>query len=414
MDEIDRIRKECGHYKRFSEPTPYCGSKLESFNDLLKSGKDIAVTHVTFLNATQETLDLIRIGEYTLVIDEVLDVIQDFNKAQSVESASRQSVTSADVEFLLDRGIIKIDDGNKVVWLGGEYGDDFKFSEVRKYANLGRLYCIEEKFLLTIFPPEMFACFEQVYNLTYLFKGTWFKYYLDLFNLKCEYLSVTHTSDGYILLPYNPDVDAAFRKKCKSLIHICDRADMNNYKGSMLSRSWYDRANKDENLKTLKGHIGYYFRKYLKDARAKDGDIMWTSYGDYEKVLSGERYTRVRTMTAKEKSLPEAERDRIEKETKCFVPCNAKATNIYRLRWALAYCVNMYFHPMQEHFFIDGNAERAKKGLPPIEPDRSLYALSVMLQWIFRSRIRDDLPIEIYVPSTRMRNLLIRWLDNSI
>jgi len=43
--------------------------------------------------------------------------------------------------------------------------------------------------------------------------------------------------------------------------------------------------------------------------------------------------------------------------------------------------------------------------------DQDTYALAEMLQWIFRSRIRNDEPIDIYVPSERMRSLLIKWLE---
>jgi len=37
-----------------------------------------------------------------------------------------------------------------------------------------------------------------------------------------------------------------------------------------------------------------------------------------------------------------------------------------------------------------------------------------MLQWIFRSSIRDNKPINIYIPSSRMRNLLVKWLNNEL
>ena len=39
------------------------------------------------------------------------------------------------------------------------------------------------------------------------------------------------------------------------------------------------------------------------------------------------------------------------------------------------------------------------------------YALSMLIQWIFRSRIRDNQKINIYIPSKRMRNLLESWLQ---
>ena len=76
------------------------------------------------------------------------------------------------------------------------------------------------------------------------------------------------------------------------------------------------------------------------------------------------------------------------------------------------YLVTMHFHPMTYHFFVDRNAERESNGIPGIYPDENLYALSCLIQWIFRSRIRDGEKIEVYIPNLRMRSLLIDWLEN--
>ena len=411
MDEIDRVRKACGNYSRFDEPLPYTGSKLDNFNELLADGKDIAVTHTTFLNATQETLDLIRTGNYTLVIDEVLDVVTDFNKVQTVESATRQTVTKGDIAFLLEQGIIETADDNRVIWCGGKYVEDFKFSEVQRFANLKRLYCISGKLLLAVFPPEMFKCFDTIYIMTYMFGGSIFKYYLDMFGLRYDRKSVKQNNGSYYLSDYDTSIDTEFRRKCKSLIHICDHENLNGYKMNSLSKTWYDNSNKDDRLKVLKNNLIYYFGRYVKSAKASNGDIMWTCYGDYESKVKGRGYTMVRSMTDDELRLPISEREELEKQLSCFVPCNAKATNIYRERWALAYCVNMYFNPMIRRFFTDGNDSRERNAQPVINPDEDLYALSCLIQWVFRSRIRDGEKIELYIPNKRMRSLLTDWLD---
>ena len=46
-----------------------------------------------------------------------------------------------------------------------------------------------------------------------------------------------------------------------------------------------------------------------------------------------------------------------------------------------------------------------------IKVSQDEYALSEMIQWIWRSAIRNDEKIYIYIPSERMRNLLKNWLD---
>ena len=409
LDEIKRIRKACG-YHRFNEPQPYNGTKIDDFNDLLTDGGCVAVTHVTFLNATPETLERIYEGEYTLILDEALDVVMEFNKIQTVEDSPRQTITSQDMRMLLEHGIIKIRPDYRVDWCGGEYGTDFKFSEVERLAKLGVLYCVRNKLLVTVFPPKMFRLFERVYVLTYMFGGSLLKYYFQLFGLDYEIASVSGNGDGYMLTEYTDEADRLFRQQFRKLVTVCDSPNLNN-RPRTLSKEWYKKAT-DADLKQLRNDIGNYFNRHITDSRASNGDIMWTCPKDYELKLRGAGYTRSRNLSKDERSLPEKQRKELDKQLTCFVPCNSRATNIYRSRWALAYCCNMWMHPMIRGFFTDYNEERQQRGLAEITPDDKQYALSCLIQWMCRSRIRDGLSISIYIPSKRMRDLLLDWMGN--
>ena len=64
----------------------------------------------------------------------MLDVVEDFNKTQSVENSSRQSMSKDDVKFLLDKGIIHIEPNNKVVWCGG--GDMVRIINFQRLKDL--------------------------------------------------------------------------------------------------------------------------------------------------------------------------------------------------------------------------------------------------------------------------------------
>lgn len=44
--------------------------------------------------------------------------------------------------------------------------------------------------------------------------------------------------------------------------------------------------------------------------------------------------------------------------------------------------------------------------------NQDMYALSVLVQWIFRSAIRNGEKISIYIPSQLMRFLLTQWIEN--
>lgn len=407
LDEIKRIRQACG-YHRFSEPQPYNGTKIDDFNNLLADGKSVAVSHVTFLNSTAETLEYIHEGEYTLILDETLDVVVEFNKIQTVEDSPRQKITGQDMRMLLEHGIIKIHSDYRVEWCGGEYGTDFKFAEVERLAKLGVLYCARKKLLVTVFPPEMFRLFDRVYVLTYMFGGSTLKYYFQLFGLDYKLASVSRNGDGYVLTEYTEEADRLFRQQFRELVTICNNPNLNN-KPRKLTKHWYERAT-DADFKQLRNDIGNYFNRYLSNARASKGVIMWTCPKEYMPKLQGRGYTCSRNLTKEERSLPEQQRKELEKQLTCFVSSNSRATNIYRSRWALAYCYDMWMNQMIRGFFTDYNEERRSHGLAEIIPDDKQYALSCLIQWMCRSRIRDGLPISIYIPSKRMRELLLDWM----
>ena len=399
LDEIERIRKECGKL-RFKEPLPYNGTKIDDFNELLAAGESIAVSHVTFLNATPETLERIHEGQYTLILDEVLDVICEFNKISSVEESPRQSMTQKDIQTLLEKGMIEVGQDFRVTWCDREHDRESKFYEVMRLAKLGRLYLARDKLLVTIFPPEMFRQYEDVYVLTYMFGGSMLKSYFDLFGLSFDKASIIESDTGKRqLIPYDDSADTAFRRQCRSMINIYDSPKLNR-NGRTLSKSWYDSANADA-VKRLKNDVGEYFNRVLKDAKASNGDIMWTCPVTFMEKISGKGYTRARSMTVEEKKLPEHERKKLENKLNCFVSCNAKATNVYGDRWALAYCCNMFAHPLVRGLLEDCG----------IKFDENAFALSCLVQWMCRSRIRNGEPISIYIPSTRMRKLLTSWME---
>ena len=260
LDEIERIRNECGRL-RFKEPLPYNGTKIDDFNDLLAAGENIAVSHVTFLNATPETLERIHEGEYTLILDEALDVICEFNKINTVEESPRQSMSKKDVETLLEKGMIEVGQNFKVTWCDREHDRESKFYEVMRLAKLGRLYLARDKLLVTVFPPEMFQHYEAVYVLTYMFDGSMLKSYFDLFGLDYSKASIATDDIGTkSLVPYSNDADTAFRDLCKNLISVYDNPKLNR-PGRTLSKSWYDGANADalKRQKYVPGMMGTLF-----------------------------------------------------------------------------------------------------------------------------------------------------------
>ena len=126
---------------------------------------------------------------------------------------------------------------------------------------------------------------------------------------------------------------------------------------------------------------------------------MWTTTKNsnfYQKLEArGFKYTR--QLTKAEREMDEA----CLRHLRCFVPCTTRATNDYADRTVLIYLLNRYMKPEIEKYFLG-------HGVPI---DKEKFALSEMLQWIWRSAIRNGEPIKVFIPSSRMRNLLLDWLN---
>jgi hypothetical protein len=393
LTEIERIKSNAN--ATFFEPTYNGGRKLNSFNELLSRGCNIATTHSTFSNANDETIELLKQGNYTLILDEVMDVVTEFN---SIGSNREHPIREQDVKMLLDKELISIDEFGRVSWIGESYIGG-KYTEVERIAKSGNLLLINNTLFLWEFPAEIFDIINNTFVLTYMFDGSFMKYFFQYHHLQYGLVGIEHNTDGYHLAKYRPDHDE--REKYKKLINICLDNKLNQYSSAAFSSTWYRNniSTTNEVAKKLKNELYNYFHN---DRHAKASEIMWTSIGDKSKnVLKGAGYTSIRSLTSDENKLTPHQKKTVQATLDCYVPCNARASNLYRDRSILAYLCNMWVQPHIRQFFK----------LKNIEINENAFALSCLIQWIWRSAIRDEKSISLYLPAPRMRKLLQEWLD---
>jgi hypothetical protein len=358
LEEVNRCMQTIKE-KTFFEPSDYCRTKLEDLKLLLSNGCDITTTHSLFSNFDNEVLELISKHKYTLVMDEVINVI------------NKLDFKLADFNLLLSAGKIKVNQDKSVTFLDLDYNGAFK--QFKYYCLNTKVYFINGFFIVWAFPIEIFTCFKETFILTYLFEGQIQKYYFNMHKLNYNTKSVTFSNGEYKLIEYiNRDV-----KDFKNLINI--------YQGNLNDigkpgRNGFDRLSKTKmiklnkvQIKPIKNNITNYF---INITKAKSSDIIWTTFLPLENKLKGKGYT------------------------KGFVPCNARATNEFGDRHNCAYVLNRYMNQAIKAYFISQN----------IDVDEDLYALSELLQWVWRSAIRNGEEINLYLPSERMRKLLVEWL----
>ncbi|MED4971371.1 DEAD/DEAH box helicase family protein [Parageobacillus toebii] len=368
LDEIENnILKDCPFLVQPDEKRGK-GSKLKHFKELLVNGESIVTTHALFTLFDNEVIELLKDAGYTLILDEVANVIEMLDK-----------VTKHDIEILLNSNKIEVKD-RKVIWLDESYDGvfDSRYANIKYHAQQGNLYLHKNSILFWTFPAKVFDLFEETYILTYLFDGQIQRYYYDLFNIEYTYKSVEKMGKGYCLVDYNPYTEG--RRKYRSLINIYEGELNINYvkdgkvKGNELSSNWFRNADK-KTLERLKKNLYAYFRK-----RGKSKDVIWTTMKEMRFKLRGKGYT------------------------KGFISLNTRATNKYQDTHNLAYVYNRYMNPIEKAFFDDAG----------VRVNEDLLAVSDLLQWIWRSAIRkhEPEPINIYIPSLRMRTLLYQWLNN--
>ena len=95
LKECDRIIDNCP-IKNFKSPKDKPRSKLLNLHFLLERGFNISSTHALFASYTEDTIRLIKEGHYTLIMDEVFEIVKEIN------------VSKGDVMDLLANGYIEI------------------------------------------------------------------------------------------------------------------------------------------------------------------------------------------------------------------------------------------------------------------------------------------------------------------
>ena len=364
LSEVERIIKQCP-YKTFKQPERR-GSKTRGIKELFERGVNIVSTHALLGKFNEEIIDLAYDANYILVMDEVADVV------------AKLPISNDDLA-IIRKNYTVIENGHLLRWTARDY--EGKLEEYKNLCDLGCVGVYGDTTILWLFPITTFKGFREIYILTYMFEAQVQKYYFDFYGINYKQMYVTKsevdTEDG---MPHYMLTDIPQRydySNYGSLIMVHEGIKLNQIGelDNSLSKSWYKRNKSNKLMATLKKNMVNYFQHYTGTQSKQN---MWTTFKDYQNDIRGKGYS------------------------KGFVSSNMRATNDFKDRTAVAYPINKFFNPYIKNFFAQHE----------IEIDEDAYALSEMIQWIFRSAIRQGMPIQIYVPSFRMRELLKKWLQD--
>ena len=160
----------------------------------------------------------------------------------------------------------------------------------------------------------------------------------------------------------------------KSLIHIIDHEKLNDIGKDKysISQKWFNDHKYDGLVDKLRRNTTNLFRNITPSSTS---DNLWTTYEAFREDIKGKGFA------------------------KSFTYLGIDSEKDYSDRIYLAYLANNFYPATIQNTF-------------DISEDQ--YALSELLQFMFKSALSNGNEIWIYIPSKRMRNLLIEWIEKDL
>ena len=334
------------------------GGKAESLPQLLINNDNIVSTHQLFVNLTPSILEMAK--DYILVIDEMLSIYEIYTQypIDEINSMIRNKWIS-----------ISEVDGITIKFHREYYGavsegiDPTKNTYYENFANLcdlGQLMLIDNKVVIWELAIDALKAFKEVWIATYMFEG----------NIMSSYLKAHNVDYELIKFGKRPS-------EIKNLINIYE--DTSKSRLNSIGEKECALSSTSSKRSIVKDALSSNLDNFVRNkASCKKTDLIWTCFKDGKSKIQGARYS-----------------DQ-------WLPLSTKATNDYGDKHNIAYLCNIYPNPE----LVKASSARG------FSVREDIYAISEMVQFIWRSAIRNNEEVNLYIPSKRMRTLLQNWLND--
>lgn len=337
------------------------GNKSDSLLSLLRDGANIVTTHQLFKNITSSMA--VYLNDYILIIDEELsvnEVVLDYKTTEIDKLLNELGWLYKDVDGVTLRFNYERYNSNGIT------PEDTSYETLSNMCDFGQLLYVKNRLLMWELSKDVLKSFKEVWIASYMFEGSLMSSYLKVHGYEYELINCGGKRPS----------------EFKSLINIIgegksmETLNKIGSKHNALSSAFYT-GNKDFLCEELRKNMYTFFKSKTKST---SDDFIWTTFKPYKRAISGGKFSAR------------------------WLPLNIKSTNEYQECHNIAYLINVYTHPFFEHVMNT-------RGHPP---NNEIYALSTMIQFIWRSAIRKPIPepINLYIPSKRMRDIFIRWLND--
>lgn len=377
LDEVERIRSQAP--KGVVVETPVAGgqSKLEDIRTLLEAGANIATTHALYVMLVGLARDGL-LEEYDVFIDEVPEPIK---AAESVSVGDFQHVLQADEWVSVDKVSGQVLPTFK--WrMAQQNGATGLFPQIYNQADTEQLFTGNdgELFVLAI-PTELLTAGKSLTILTYLSEGSLIRAYLD----RCE---LDYSVDKW-------DGEAEWRKQAQGLITF---EDFNAPARISLSHSGQTQRTKPKDAGRMTSALKNLFARKWKGVTKEDVILTCASSNWFNDNSQSRKSAGLWAKSSFGKWAEEGSVWTVSGGIN-WLANTTRGSNRYSHCSHAIYLYDQHPKPQIKNYL--GRPDKAFS---------EAYALTELVQWLWRTRIRKGEPITVAIPSDRMKNLLINWL----
>jgi hypothetical protein len=368
LSEVEEGGRVHTHLKNVSLeiPSDSQGSKSSSLLSMLKAGDSIACTHSLYLSMTDRHFTELELRGYVVIIDEEVDVIDGFNKC-----------SKDDLQWLLEKGDISIrDEDGMVEWVGSrdKITSKHKYHSFLQYCDAKALYSTKrsDTMMVSQLPIKLFEVAKEVIILTYMFDGNILDSFLKLKGFEVEKFN------GFTCT--NPD-----KGKIRELLTVIPpNRKLKNYS---MSSTWWSEANGKQI-----NDVANFIRTAARGNGLVADDVLWTipksravkQSGQSKNLMTPRGYTRDSSRGT------------------CYLSATTRATNDYAHKKGMFHCYNRRPLVPVSAYLQDYDCNI----------DFKVFAVSEMVQWLWRGCIRNGEPMVVAIGSERMYNYFTEWLND--
>lgn len=381
VGENGRIHRDLKWAKFHSPSLENSKSKSDDLLLMLEQGLNICCTHSLYLIMDDRHLQEIKKHQYILIVDEELGVISNYDR-----------YSESDLDSLMTLGCIERQEKDgMLVWKNEDESfskTNHKYNRLKRNIDSGIVYTAKRsnRMVVVQLPVKLFTVAKRTIIITYMFEG----------NILSRFLSLK----GVAYKPFTEvQVDKVSKADIRSLITMYDiKGKWKELEKFKLSNTWYsaETSYKNSTAKDLK-KIENFISSFARSTGADYKNLMYTFPKD-------KRWDNGKTKRISPKSLIDREdtdSDGNKYTEYVWIATSTRATNDYAHKTHLVHAFNRYPNTTIQAYLQDYG-----EGV-----NQDVFALSELVQWVWRSAIRNKEPITLCIIPTRMRKLFINWLN---